>query len=124
MGLSDHTLGIAVPVAAVALGACIIEKHFTMDRSMPGPDSAFSLEPQEFKDMVEAVRTAEKALDVLQMYCLRLDWHAQMITSLQMIKASFGMKLEKMNVLATAISTEVNLDADAVASAASIIVET
>lgn len=61
-GLSDHTLGIAVPVAAVALGACIIEKHFTLSRSIPGPDSAFSLEPHEFKAMVEAVHTAEKAL--------------------------------------------------------------
>lgn len=62
VGLSDHTLGIAVPVAAVALGACIIEKHFTMSRSEPGPDSAFSLEPHEFKAMVEAIRVAEKAL--------------------------------------------------------------
>lgn len=62
VGLSDHTLGIAVPVAAVALGACIIEKHFTLSRAVPGPDSAFSLEPQEFKAMVEAVRVAEKAL--------------------------------------------------------------
>lgn len=62
VGLSDHTLGIAVPVAAVALGACIIEKHFTLSRNVPGPDSAFSLEPQEFKGMVDAVRTAEKAL--------------------------------------------------------------
>lgn len=62
VGLSDHTLGIAVPVAAVALGACIIEKHFTLSRNIPGPDSAFSLEPQEFKAMVEAVRVAEKAL--------------------------------------------------------------
>jgi pseudaminic acid synthase len=61
-GLSDHTLGISVPVAAVALGACIIEKHFTMSRSVPGPDSAFSLEPHEFKSMVEAVRVAEKAI--------------------------------------------------------------
>jgi N-acetylneuraminate synthase len=62
VGLSDHTLGIAVPVAAVALGACIIEKHFTLSRSIPGPDSAFSLEPYEFKKMVEAVRAAEKSL--------------------------------------------------------------
>ena len=62
VGLSDHTLGIAVPVAAVALGACIVEKHFTLSRSIPGPDSAFSLEPHEFKAMVEAIRTAEKAL--------------------------------------------------------------
>jgi pseudaminic acid synthase len=61
-GLSDHTLGTAVPVAAVALGACIIEKHFTLSRATPGPDSTFSLEPQEFKAMVEAVQTAEKAL--------------------------------------------------------------
>ena len=62
VGLSDHTMGIAVPVAAVALGACIIEKHLTLSRSVPGPDSAFSLEPQEFRAMVDAVRIAEKAL--------------------------------------------------------------
>jgi len=62
VGLSDHTMGIAVPVAAVALGACIIEKHLTVSRSNPGPDSAFSLEPHEFKAMSDAVRTAEKAL--------------------------------------------------------------
>lgn len=65
VGLSDHTMGIAAPVAAVALGACIIEKHFTLSRSVPGPDSAFSLEPQEFNDMVNAVRTAEKALGTI-----------------------------------------------------------
>ena len=62
VGLSDHTLGISVPVAAVALGACIVEKHFTLSRQMPGPDSAFSLEPQEFKAMVDAIRETEKAL--------------------------------------------------------------
>lgn len=61
-GLSDHTLGIAVPVAAVAVGACIIEKHLTISRGTPGPDSAFSLEPHEFKQMVEAIRTVERAL--------------------------------------------------------------
>jgi N-acetylneuraminate synthase len=62
VGLSDHTMGIAAPVAAVALGACIIEKHLTLSRATPGPDSGFSLEPQEFKSMVEAVRMAEKAI--------------------------------------------------------------
>ena len=62
VGLSDHTLGIAVPVTGVALGACIVEKHFTLSRDIPGPDSAFSLEPGEFKTMFEAIRTAEKAL--------------------------------------------------------------
>jgi N-acetylneuraminate synthase len=61
-GLSDHTLDIAVPVAAVTLGACIIEKHVTLSRSNDSPDSAFSLEPSEFKKMVETVRTAEKAI--------------------------------------------------------------
>lgn len=61
-GLSDHTLDLAVPVAAATLGACFIEKHFTFSRNTPGPDSAFSLEPAEFKAMVEAVRVAEKAL--------------------------------------------------------------
>jgi pseudaminic acid synthase len=62
VGLSDHTQGIAVPIAAVALGACIIEKHFTLSRDMPGPDSAFSLEPHEFKAMVQGIRAAETAV--------------------------------------------------------------
>jgi pseudaminic acid synthase len=61
-GLSDHTLGIAVPVAATALGARVIEKHFCRSRDEPGPDSSFSLEPGEFRDMVAAVRTTEKAI--------------------------------------------------------------
>ena len=62
VGLSDHTLGIEVPVVAVSLGASIIEKHFTLSRAQSGPDSAFSLEPHEFTAMVDAIRTAEKAL--------------------------------------------------------------
>lgn len=66
VGLSDHTAGIAPPVAAVALGACVVEKHLTLSRSDPGPDSAFSLEPAEFRAMVQAIRVAEKALGVAQ----------------------------------------------------------
>lgn len=62
VGLSDHTLGIAVPVTAVTLGTCILEKHFTLSRSTPSLDSAFSLEPHEFKVMVDAIRTVEKAV--------------------------------------------------------------
>jgi pseudaminic acid synthase len=62
VGLSDHSMDIAVPVVAVALGACVMEKHFTLSRSLKGPDSAFSLEPAEFKAMVDAVRVAEKSL--------------------------------------------------------------
>ena len=62
VGYSDHTLGINVPVAAVALGACVIEKHFTLDRTLPGPDQAASLEPNEFSAMVAGIRTVEAAL--------------------------------------------------------------
>ncbi|HEY8889398.1 MAG TPA: pseudaminic acid synthase [Clostridium sp.] len=61
-GLSDHTIGISVPIAAVALGAKIIEKHFTLCRADGGPDAAFSLEPDELKAMVKSIRETEKAL--------------------------------------------------------------
>ena len=61
-GLSDHTMGTTVPVVAVSLGAKVIEKHFCRSRSEPGPDSAFSLEPHEFKEMVDSVRIAEQAV--------------------------------------------------------------
>jgi pseudaminic acid synthase len=62
VGLSDHTLGITVPVVSVALGAKVIEKHFILDKSIGGPDASFSLEPNEFKQMVDSVRDAEKAV--------------------------------------------------------------
>jgi pseudaminic acid synthase len=62
VGLSDHSMTVAVPVAAIALGACIVEKHITLSRSVKGPDSAFSLEPAEFEMMVQAVRIAQQAL--------------------------------------------------------------
>ena len=66
VGLSDHTLGFEVAVAAVAIGACIVEKHLTLSRSLAGPDSAFSLEPKEFKAMVAAIRNVEKALGTVR----------------------------------------------------------
>ena len=62
VGYSDHTLGIEVPIAAVALGASIIEKHFTLDRSLTGPDHSASLEPSELASMVKAIRNMEKAI--------------------------------------------------------------
>jgi N,N'-diacetyllegionaminate synthase len=62
IGYSDHTLGIEVPIAATALGATVIEKHFTLDRNLPGPDHLASLEPNELKAMVQAIRNIEKAL--------------------------------------------------------------
>jgi N,N'-diacetyllegionaminate synthase len=62
VGYSDHTMGIEVPIAAVALGASIIEKHFTLDRTMPGPDHLASLEPEELKQMITSIRNIERAL--------------------------------------------------------------
>ena len=62
VGYSDHTLGIEVPIAAVALGATVIEKHFTLDKNLPGPDHKASLEPEELKAMVSAIRNIEKAI--------------------------------------------------------------
>ena len=62
IGYSDHTMGIEVPVAAVAMGAIVIEKHFTLDRTLPGPDHSTSLEPEELKVMVDAVRNIELAM--------------------------------------------------------------
>lgn len=61
VGYSDHTKGIEVPIAAVAMGAEIIEKHFTLDKTLPGPDHVASLEPQELKAMVDSIRNIEKA---------------------------------------------------------------
>jgi N-acetylneuraminate synthase len=61
-GLSDHTNGVAIPIAAVARGAAVIEKHFTLDRNLPGPDHAASLEPNELKNMISSVRQVELAI--------------------------------------------------------------
>ncbi len=62
IGYSDHTLGIEVPIAAVAMGAKVIEKHFTLDRSLPGPDHRASLEPNELVNMVQSIRNIENAI--------------------------------------------------------------
>ena len=62
VGYSDHTVGIEIPIAAAAMGACVIEKHFTLDRNLPGPDHKASLEPSELLSMVEAIRNVEIGL--------------------------------------------------------------
>ncbi|MHB8105273.1 MAG: N-acetylneuraminate synthase family protein, partial [Dehalococcoidales bacterium] len=62
VGLSDHTPGVTIPIAAVALGACAIEKHFTLDKKLPGPDHKASLEPDELAETVKAIRDVEKAM--------------------------------------------------------------
>ena len=64
-GLSDHTIDIEVPITAVALGSKVIEKHFILDRNIGGPDASFSLEPQQFKAMVDAIRKVEKAIGIV-----------------------------------------------------------
>jgi pseudaminic acid synthase len=64
-GLSDHTIGILASIAAVAMGACVIEKHFILDRSLGGPDSVFSIEPAELKNLVNDIRSVEKAIGVV-----------------------------------------------------------
>ncbi len=66
VGYSDHTLGVEVPIAAVAMGAVIIEKHFTLDKTLPGPDHKASLEPDELRVMVKSIRNIEKALGAAQ----------------------------------------------------------
>jgi len=62
VGYSDHTLGVLVPVVAVAIGACIIEKHFTLDKDLPGPDHKASIEPSELQEMIKSIRNVEKIL--------------------------------------------------------------
>ena len=62
IGYSDHTQGIAIPIAAAAMGAMVIEKHFTLDKTMEGPDHKASLEPNELKAMAEAIRNVEAAV--------------------------------------------------------------
>lgn len=62
VGYSDHTLGLLIPTLAVGLGACVIEKHFTLDKTLPGPDHAASMTPEEMKQMIQAIRDTESAL--------------------------------------------------------------
>ncbi len=80
VGLSDHTPGIAMPIAAVALGAVVIEKHFTLDRHLPGPDHKASLEPDELEAMVTAIRQVEKAMGNGRKEPTPSEWGNRIIT--------------------------------------------
>jgi len=97
VGLSDHTLGTTVPVAATVLGAQVIEKHFTLERSMGGPDADFSLEPDEFQEMVRGVREAELALGQVHYSLSEADIKRR--RSLFIVKdVSFGETLTEKHV--------------------------
>lgn len=90
-GYSDHTCGIEVPIAAVALGACVIEKHFTLSRELPGPDHRASLEPDELARMVKSIRNIEKALgngrkEVSKSECKNIEVARKSIVATRSIK--------------------------------------
>lgn len=90
-GYSDHTCGIEVPIAAVALGACVIEKHFTLSRELPGPDHRASLEPDELARMVKSIRNIEKALgngrkEVSESECKNIEVARKSIVATRSIK--------------------------------------
>jgi N,N'-diacetyllegionaminate synthase len=101
VGYSDHTLGIEVDIAAVAMGASIIEKHFTLDKAMDGPDHKASLEPDELKAMVSAIRNIEKALGGYEKKpspseSINIDVARKSIVANQIIKK--GELLSKKNI--------------------------
>ena len=100
VGLSDHTTGIHVPIAAVALGACMVEKHLTLSRVVSSPDSAFSLEPHEFKQMIQAVRDVEKALGGVRLGLTQEERKSRMFRrSLYVVEdVRKGEKLSKKNI--------------------------
>ena len=111
IGYSDHTLGIEVDIAAVAMGASCIEKHFTLDKTMEGPDHKASLEPEELKEMVEAIRNIEKALGSSEKNpspseSINIDIARKSIVASQLIKK--GDKLSSKNITTKRPGTGIN----------------
>lgn len=99
VGLSDHTLGIEVPVTAVALGARVVEKHFTLSRDSGSPDDAFSLTPDEFKQMVDSIRIVEKSLGDVKYGCFAESGSKMLRKSIFVIKdVKEGEKLTEENI--------------------------
>jgi N,N'-diacetyllegionaminate synthase len=111
IGYSDHTLGIEVDIAAVAMGASCIEKHFTLDKTMDGPDHKASLEPEELKSMVSAIRNIEKALGSSEKKpspseTVNIDVARKSIVASQSIKK--GDKLSSKNITTKRPGTGIN----------------
>lgn len=100
VGISDHSLGLSVPIAAVALGATIIEKHFILDKKLGGPDAAFSLDPKEFKAMVNSVRETEAALGLVSYKLSKKTRKAREFSRSLFVSADIraGKKLTEKNV--------------------------
>ena len=97
VGYSDHTLGIEVPIAAVSLGATVIEKHFTLNRNLEGPDHKASLEPDELKAMVDAIRSIEKALGSSEKIVSPSEAKNMVIARKSIVAASFIPKGERFS---------------------------
>ncbi len=96
VGLSDHTEGIAVSIAAVARGATLIEKHFTLDRALPGPDHAASLEPDELHEMVQGIRIAEAALGTARKSPTDPEWKNRPVARKSLVATEMIEKGEKL----------------------------
>ena len=97
VGLSDHSPGIAIPIAAAARGAVIIEKHFTLDRNLPGPDHQASLEPEELKDMVLSIRRVEEALGSKSKMPAPSELKNRLITRKSLVAAAKILKGERFS---------------------------
>lgn len=98
VGFSDHTPGIAIPVAAVALGATVIEKHFTLDKNMPGPDHKASLEPSELKQMITAIRQVETALGDGRKVPSSSEWKNREVARKSLVAAANIQKGEQFSL--------------------------
>jgi len=98
VGLSDHTLGITIPIAAVSLGAAVIEKHFTLDRNLPGPDHKASIEPDELKSMVTAIRNVEAALGNGQKIPTPAEWRNREIARKSLFTTTVIHKGESFSI--------------------------
>jgi N-acetylneuraminate synthase len=92
VGYSDHTIGITVPIGAVACGARVVEKHFTLDRTLPGPDHQASLEPQELNAMVQAVRDMEKAFGTGEKAPMEIEKNTAFVARRSIVAGESGLK--------------------------------